>query len=104
MAIKYKRKWIVPSTSRNFYVRDEDKKIIYIVAETEDGKFQCSCPAWIFQRKKLRNGECYHIQLVKHSPHEFEEVDPEITGSLLQIAKALGKKDNVKKESSIYLE
>jgi predicted nucleic acid-binding Zn finger protein len=38
-----------------------DKK--YKVTHYLDGTFGCSCPAWIFQRKKL--GDCKHIKAVQ---------------------------------------
>jgi hypothetical protein len=35
---------------------------VYTVAQKTDGSFGCSCKAWIFQRKRLPNGHCKHIQ------------------------------------------
>ena len=52
MAQKYLRKVKVESFS--------NPGKFYIVAETEDGEWQCSCPVWIYRRK-----QCKHIQRVK---------------------------------------
>lgn len=49
---KYRKKWKVPSRS--------DSSKVYTVSLTEDGSYECSCPAWIFRRE-----ECPHIRLVK---------------------------------------
>lgn len=96
--IKYIKKWTVPSNS--------EREKIYIVALTETGEYQCSCPAWIFQRKKLYHGECWHIKDLKNHPEDFEEVSPEITGSIVEIAKVLGKREkkSEKEKSTIFLE
>ena len=49
---RYVQKWRVPSRS--------DPSKVYTVSKTADGKYECSCPQWIYRRK-----ECYHITLVK---------------------------------------
>lgn len=46
----------------------------YIVSETVDGKWECSCPAWKFQRK-----ECHHIRKAKANPEKYE-IAKEFTG------------------------
>jgi len=39
----------------------------YIVAETEEGEWQCSCPHWKFRRE-----ECGHIRKAKANPEKYE--------------------------------
>jgi len=44
-----------------------NKPTDYIVAETEDGHWQCSCPVWKFRRE-----ECHHIRKAKANPEKYE--------------------------------
>ena len=37
----------------------------YTVARDEDGGYGCSCPAWKFQRHRIRDGICKHIRQIK---------------------------------------
>ena len=37
---------------------------IYKVSRRQDGGMECSCPSWIFQRKRLPNGHCKHIRFI----------------------------------------
>jgi len=39
----------------------------YIVSETVDGEWQCSCPVWKFKRR-----ECHHIREAKRNPKKYE--------------------------------
>ena len=63
-AKEYVKKWIVKSSS------DLNKK--YIVAQTATGAMECSCPAWIYQRKV-----CRHIRSVIEG--EGIQVNPKLT-------------------------
>lgn len=56
MTKRYVKKWRVQSNS--------DNNKFYTVSLTEDGKYECSCPAWIYRRK-----ECSHIQFAKANPN-----------------------------------
>ena len=102
---RWKRKWAV---------REKFTRKLYIVSLTQKDEWQCSCPAWIYKRR-----ECIHITIVKTklglitTPfpmgkfkaqhrgsisietqyYEVEEIDPEITGTLLKIANSLGRED-----------
>jgi len=51
--MKWKKKWKVPKSSGDGY---------WTVSVSEDGKWGCSCPVWIYRRR-----ECHHI---KGSPGE----------------------------------
>lgn len=46
----------------------------YIVSETEDGRWECSCPAWKFRRM-----ECHHIRKAKANPEKYR-IAKEFTG------------------------
>jgi len=37
----------------------------YTVSLGTDGNWGCSCPAWIFQRRKLPDNSCKHIHALK---------------------------------------
>jgi predicted nucleic acid-binding Zn finger protein len=37
---------------------------IYTVAKDANGKYSCSCPAWIFQRGARK--DCKHIRSIAH--------------------------------------
>jgi len=56
----------------------------YTVSLAEDGKtWGCSCPAWTFQRHRIRDGICKHIRqiqnlheedmLLKHYPKHYPD-------------------------------
>jgi hypothetical protein len=115
MATKYKRKWIVKERPYGYkgggkWDRIEpDMSNGYIISLTEDDKWQCSCPQW-----KFRRITCKHITMVLHKfkflnmrywdhpnleDYSFEEIDPEITGTIAEIAAIIGKTD--KKEKTI---
>jgi len=110
MAVKYKRKFLVPGdtikrcrdfrkkcikkgyrntgrtadlpcavkdprfTNSTYYRRDEsrcpfpiNKPTDYIVSETLNGEWQCSCPVWKFRRR-----QCHHIEKAKADPEKYE--------------------------------
>lgn len=47
----------------------------YVVSRADDGEtWGCSCPAWTFQRRRLRDGICKHIKLVKEA---IKNMNPE---------------------------
>ena len=50
----------------------------YVVSLAEDGEtWGCSCPAWKFQRHRIRDGICKHIRQLQNIQHiqemEFAE-------------------------------
>jgi len=52
---RYAHRWTVKSFT--------DSSVSYVVAQLKTTlEMQCSCKAWIFQRKKFPNGHCKHIQ------------------------------------------
>ena len=80
---RWKRKWVV----RGQYVT-------HIVSLTHKDEWQCDCHSWIFHRV-----HCEHIREVKRvlrgkKPLFFqvEEIDPELTGTIIRIADALSRK------------
>ena len=56
------------------------KPIMYIVSQTVDGEWQCSCPRWKFKRIA-----CTHIRSVSRNPSAYHEIDPEFTGKTTEI-------------------
>lgn len=85
MTHSYKRKFIVPSSSKL------GKK--YLVSLTEYGEWQCSCPHWIY-----RHLECNHIRKVKENPSKYE-VDTYHTTDQLELNPT--RRDNKDLTSSI---
>lgn len=61
MATVYVKQWNVESNS--------SRGKFYKVSLTENGEYQCSCPAWIYRRK-----ECSHIKMAKANP-ESQVID-----------------------------
>jgi len=66
------------------YTRDEtrcpfriNKPRQYIVSETLDGEWQCSCPVWKFRRE-----ECHHIRKAKSNPEKYK-IAKEHTGKTI---------------------
>jgi len=51
----------------------------YIVSETLDGEWQCSCPHWKFRRQ-----ECSHIRKAQSDPKKYE-IDVNFTGKLTDV-------------------
>jgi len=51
----------------------------YIVSETVNGEWQCSCPAW-----KFRRIQCRHISKAKANPEKYE-ISKEFTERLTKI-------------------
>lgn len=51
----------------------------YIVSETLDGEWQCSCPAWKFRRK-----QCHHIRKAQQNPEKYE-IAKEFTGKTTDV-------------------
>ena len=54
-------KWVERWYVRSFTNADKE----YTVARSEDGEFGCSCPAWKFQRHRIRDGICKHIRQIQ---------------------------------------
>ena len=80
----------VKSPNSDYYRRDEsrcpfpiNKPKKYIVSETVDGEWQCSCPHWKFRRK-----ECSHIRKAKANPEEYE-IAKEFTGKTTDVISKL---------------
>jgi len=63
--------WRRDETKCPFPVNKPDE---YIVAETEDGYWECSCPAW-----KFRRIECHHIRKAKANQGKYR-IAKEFTG------------------------
>jgi len=68
-----------------YWVRDESRcpypinqPNYYIVSETIDGEWQCSCPAWKFRRK-----QCHHIKKAQENPDKYE-ILVEFTGKRIE--------------------
>ena len=68
----------------HLYSRDEsrcpfriNKPRQYIVSETLEGEWQCSCPVWKFRRK-----ECHHIRKAKSNPEKYK-IAKEHTGKTI---------------------
>jgi hypothetical protein len=58
--MKWVERWMVHS-----HTNDEKE---YTVSCTEDREtWGCSCPAWKFQRHRIRDGICKHIREVQNS-------------------------------------
>ena len=80
---RWKRKWVV-----------RGRLVTQIVSLTRKDEWQCDCPRWIYRRV-----HCEHIREVqrvvrgkKPLHFEVEEIDPELTGSIIRIADALSRK------------
>lgn len=63
-----------PCNSVGSYRRDKSKCPYpigkpneYIVSETINGEWQCSCPSWKFRRR-----QCHHIAKAKANPEKYE--------------------------------
>ena len=74
----------VIKTSKCMYPERLHKPHKYIVSETKDGKWLCSCPRGKFRRV---NGEsqCDHVNTAKSDPEKYE-VPVHVTGTLVEIA------------------
>jgi len=59
MSKQYVKQWRVESNST--------KGKFYKVSLTDQGEYECSCPAWIFRRK-----QCSHIAHAKANPDVAE--------------------------------
>ena len=53
-------KWIKRWEAHSF----TDPNTVYTVSKDREEHFACSCKAWIFQRKKLPDGHCKHINVI----------------------------------------
>jgi len=60
MAIKKKDQWAKRWKVTSF----TDSSQVYTVSQHNDGHYGCSCKAWIFQRKRMPNGHCKHIEVI----------------------------------------
>ena len=79
-----------PGSGYHSYRRDEtkcpfpiNKPKNYIVSETIDGEWQCSCPHWKFRRK-----ECSHIRKAQADPEKYE-IAKEFTGKTTDVISKL---------------
>jgi hypothetical protein len=66
--------WQHPDYSR--CVHQDEVFNQYLVSETEDGKWQCSCKAWT---ARMPRTDCKHIIKAKVDPKKYE-IDPDWTG------------------------
>lgn len=58
-----------------WYVNSHSSDKVYTVSIAEDGEtWGCSCPAWKFQRHRIRDGICKHIREVKEGWGRMKEV------------------------------
>jgi len=55
-----------------------DKPRKYIVSETIEGEWQCSCPVWKFRRR-----ECHHIRQAQADPAKYQ-IAKEHTGRTIE--------------------
>lgn len=56
----------MPRWVDRWYVKSHSSDMEYTVSRAEDGyTWGCGCPAWKFQRHKLRDGICKHIREVQ---------------------------------------
>lgn len=62
MAKQYVRQYRVPSRSTT---------AIYKISVTEEGQWECGCPAWKFRSPRR---DCHHIKSVKANPGKFEQI------------------------------
>jgi len=50
----------------------------YVVSLADDGEtWGCSCPAWKFQRHRIRDGICKHIRQIQHIIEEMRFAEEE---------------------------
>jgi len=60
----------------------------YIVAETLDGEWQCSCPVWKFRRQ-----QCHHIRKAQMNPEKYQIAKEHTGKSIKTFAKIFGKEE-----------
>jgi len=84
--------FFLPCNPKSPYLRDESRcpfpinePVEYLVSETEEGEWQCSCPQWKFRRQ-----ECKHIRKVRANPREYE-VNSEWTSKTIETIKKVTK-------------
>jgi hypothetical protein len=65
MTKRYIKKWKVRSQS--------NPNKFYTVSLTEKGEYECSCPEWIYRRRK-----CHHIAIVENNGGEEEPLQIEV--------------------------
>ena len=66
MASRWIYRWEVGSHTAPDRMSEVGK--LYVVAVDRNGIYGCTCPAWRFQREKLENGVCKHIEEVLTHP------------------------------------
>ena len=80
-------RWVDRWNVRSF--TNEDKE--YTVSIADDGEtWGCSCPAWTFQRHRIRDGICKHIRQIQQIQQfeverEREEVEVEYETELAEV-------------------
>ena len=60
--------WI-PSSDESKCPYPINKPVEYIVSETKDGEWQCSCKAWTTHKPRI---DCKHIVKAKADPKKYE--------------------------------
>lgn len=75
-------RWIADIT-RCIHPNEIDKPREYIVSETVEGEWQCSCKAWTTHKPRI---DCKHIYKAKANPEKYE-VDVNWTGKTLETIK-----------------
>ena len=69
--MKWTDRWLVKSHScdKEYTVSrsDDDSARINFPEQYGNNIWGCSCPAWKFQRKRIRDGICKHIREVQNS-------------------------------------
>jgi len=93
---------------RKFVVTDKLSRKKYIVSLTRNDEWQCDCKYWIFRRKTCKHilqvwfkfninlgkiDELDDISYVESLSSLFnvEEIDPELTGTIIRLADSMGR-------------
>jgi len=69
--------------SKCLYPSKINQPVTYIVSETIDGRWVCSCPSSIFRKM-----ECDHIKTAKLNPDKYN-IPVYVTGTICEIADSL---------------
>ena len=84
---------------RKFLWEDKIRGVQHIVSIAKDDTWACDCKQWIFRRKVcdhiLEVFKLFNEGLLPYDGHciRIEEIDPELTGTIIRLAKAMGRED-----------
>ena len=84
---------------RKFLLEDKVTGKQHIISIAKDDTWACDCKTWIYKHKV-----CKHILFIFELFNEgklpfeneyvrAEEIDPELTGTIIRLASAMGRKD-----------